>query len=167
MSSKSILAIASDTKSSLHRPVLNSLFSNFAYFAPSRLNHSDTTGIDMTSPSISPQGGAGAGLFHSLVGAAPPCRPGQPQTRIGSLVAGVGRGRAVSFSCRGGACECRPQSHQTHTKSWTKRVGTLGTTQGCFILCRGRAPVPARSAPNAHWIVGGRGRHGQGCFILL
>ncbi|MEK0180096.1 MULTISPECIES: hypothetical protein [Microcoleus] len=34
-------------KSSLHRPVLNSIFSSFAYFAPSRLNHSDTTGIDI------------------------------------------------------------------------------------------------------------------------
>ncbi|MEZ2228865.1 hypothetical protein [Microcoleus sp.] len=37
-------------KSSLHHPVLNSLFSSFASFAPSWLNHSDTTGIDITSP---------------------------------------------------------------------------------------------------------------------
>jgi hypothetical protein len=31
-----------------HRPVLISLFSSFASLAPSRLNHSDTTGIDIT-----------------------------------------------------------------------------------------------------------------------
>jgi hypothetical protein len=30
--------------------LLNSLFSSFASFAPSRLNHSDTTGIDITPP---------------------------------------------------------------------------------------------------------------------
>ncbi|MFM9264735.1 hypothetical protein [Tychonema sp. BBK16] len=39
-----------DIKSSLHRPVLISLFSSFASFAPSRLNHSDATGNDMTLP---------------------------------------------------------------------------------------------------------------------
>ncbi|TAD93305.1 MAG: hypothetical protein EAZ78_00190 [Oscillatoriales cyanobacterium] len=32
-------------------------------------------------------------------------------------------GRAVSFSCRGGAPVPAPIS-ETHTKSWTKRVGT-------------------------------------------
>ncbi|XZO04825.1 MAG: NUDIX domain-containing protein [Microcoleus sp.] len=36
-------------KSCLHRPVLNSLFSSFASLAPSRLNHSNTTGIDITT----------------------------------------------------------------------------------------------------------------------
>jgi hypothetical protein len=36
-------------KSSVHRPVLISLFSSFASFAPSRLNHSDATGNDITN----------------------------------------------------------------------------------------------------------------------
>jgi len=53
-------------KSSLHRPVLISLFSSFASLAPSWLNHFDTTGIDITSP-LRPIANHGIGKLSYIV----------------------------------------------------------------------------------------------------